>query len=186
MATANVHNVIDVSVPPAPFQDRRTLANEFLHGQRLFRRRSSSLAVGGVSFGLVILGAASTIGGSGSSLALPAPSPRTGGLGRRPGFRSCRPSGCRRHWRSTGSCRPAPYAAPSSQDASATPCRASRFPRPLRSRSCRQTLATVRAMATRLVGVASSTRRSNAHSQSPASCSSAAVRKCSPGIYMTT
>ena len=52
--------------------------------------------------------------------------------------------------------------------------------------SCRQTLATVRAMATRLVGVASSTRRSNAQSQSVGSCSSAAVRKCSPGMYMTT
>ena len=115
------------------------------------------------------------------------PAPRSAGPGSSPGFRSCRPSGCRRRWRSRGSCRPAPYAAPWSQGANATPCRAWRFPRPPRSAvSCRQTLATVRAMATRLVGVASSTRRSNAHSHRPSSCSSAAVRKCSPGMYMTT
>jgi hypothetical protein len=47
-------------------------------------------------------------------------------------------------------------------------------------------LATVRAMATRLVGVASSTRRSKAQSHRPSSLSKAAVRKCSPGMNMTT
>ena len=47
-------------------------------------------------------------------------------------------------------------------------------------------VATVRAIATRLVGVASSTLSLNAFSQSSGSCSRAAVRKCSPGMYMIT
>ena len=45
---------------------------------------------------------------------------------------------------------------------------------------------TVRAMAMRLVGVASSTRFSKAKSHKVGSCSSAAERKCSPGTNMIT
>ena len=49
--------------------------------------------------------------------------------------------------------------------------------------SCRQTLATVRAIATKLVGVARRTLRSNAHSQRLWSCSSAADPDASWPLY---
>ena len=66
------------------------------------------------------------------------------------------------------------------------PCRAGRSPWPGRRSSPAARPRQILAMATRLIGVASSTPLRNAHSQSRASCSSAAVRKCSPGMYMTT